>query len=135
MANNFKIKIQRSVDNLNICLMGDFDGSSAFELLNSLTENLKNEIFERNVGQGPRVTPPVPPAIGLDVTAMLLERRLIGVDDARRHFDTFRYTFLRVRQKDLVGKLRIDFFRTHDVDRKNIVPKVAKETEAVFESI
>ena len=42
MANNFKINIQRSVDNLNICLKGDFDGSSAFELLNALSENLNN---------------------------------------------------------------------------------------------
>ena len=42
MANNFRIRIQRSVDNLIICLKGDFDGSSAFELLNALSDNLNN---------------------------------------------------------------------------------------------
>ena len=42
MANNFKISIHRSIDNLYLRLMGDFDGSSAFELLNALSENLNN---------------------------------------------------------------------------------------------
>ena len=42
MAKNFKINIHRSVDNLVICLVGDFDGSSAFELLNALSENLNS---------------------------------------------------------------------------------------------
>ena len=42
MAHNFKINIQRSTDNLYIRLMGDFDGSSAFELSNAIKENLKS---------------------------------------------------------------------------------------------
>lgn len=42
MAHNFKIKLHRMVDNLHIHLMGDFDGSSAFELINVIKENLKN---------------------------------------------------------------------------------------------
>ncbi|MFC1577468.1 hypothetical protein ACFL36_00490 [Thermodesulfobacteriota bacterium] len=42
MAHNFKINIQRSIDNLYIRLMGDFDGSSAFELSNAIKENLKS---------------------------------------------------------------------------------------------
>ena len=42
MAQNFKISIHRTIDNLYIRLMGDFDGSSAFELLNALQENLIN---------------------------------------------------------------------------------------------
>jgi len=36
MAHNFKINIHRTIDNLSIRLMGDFDGSLAFELLNPL---------------------------------------------------------------------------------------------------
>ena len=40
MANNFKILSHRTGDNLNLHLAGDFDGSSAFELLNLLDENL-----------------------------------------------------------------------------------------------
>ena len=42
MANNFKINIQRTTDNLYIRLMGDFDGSSAFELFNALKDNLNS---------------------------------------------------------------------------------------------
>jgi hypothetical protein len=42
MANNFRIRTQRSVDNLIIYLKDDFDGSSAFELLTALSENLNN---------------------------------------------------------------------------------------------
>jgi hypothetical protein len=42
MAHNFKINIQRSIDNLYIHLMGDFDGSSACELFNALKENLNS---------------------------------------------------------------------------------------------
>ncbi len=45
MAHNFKISIHRKVDNLTIRLMGDFDGTSAFELLNALRENLNNSKF------------------------------------------------------------------------------------------
>ena len=39
MAQNFKISIHRTIENLYIYLMGDFDGNSAFELLNALMEN------------------------------------------------------------------------------------------------
>ena len=42
MAQNFKISTHRTIDNLYIRLMGDFDGNSAFELLNALQENLSN---------------------------------------------------------------------------------------------
>ena len=42
MAQNFKISTHRTIDNLYIRLMGDFDGSSAFELLNALCENLNS---------------------------------------------------------------------------------------------
>ena len=36
MANNFKISIHRKIDNLYIRLTGDFDGSSAAELIHVL---------------------------------------------------------------------------------------------------
>ena len=42
MASNFKIAIHRNSDNLHLKLMGDFDGSSACELINTLKENCKN---------------------------------------------------------------------------------------------
>jgi len=42
MASNFKIAVHRNSDNLHIKLMGDFDGSSACELMNTLKENCKN---------------------------------------------------------------------------------------------
>jgi len=42
MANNFQMNLHRTIDNLYIRLIGDFDGSSAFELLNALKENLSN---------------------------------------------------------------------------------------------
>ena len=42
MAHNFKIKLHRTVDNLHLHLMGDFDGSSAFELINTIKENLNS---------------------------------------------------------------------------------------------
>jgi hypothetical protein len=42
MAHNFKIFIDRTIDNLHLNLKGDFDGSSAFELLNVLEENLNS---------------------------------------------------------------------------------------------
>ncbi len=45
MAQNFKFSIHRKIDNLYIRLMGDFDGSSAFELLNALRENLNNSKY------------------------------------------------------------------------------------------
>ena len=42
MAHNFRINIHRTNDNLYLCLMGDFDGSSASELLNTLKDNLNS---------------------------------------------------------------------------------------------
>ena len=41
MASNFKIFIHRNDDNLHLRLMGDFDGSSAFELINALKAHTK----------------------------------------------------------------------------------------------
>jgi hypothetical protein len=40
MANNFKLSIHRTNNTLHIDLIGDFDGNSAFELLNILKDNL-----------------------------------------------------------------------------------------------
>jgi len=45
MASNFKITSHRSSKNLHLKLTGDFDGSSAWELLNLLKKNSKN--FQR----------------------------------------------------------------------------------------
>ena len=42
MAQNFKISINQTSDNLYIRLKGDFDGSSAFELFNTLKDNLNS---------------------------------------------------------------------------------------------
>ena len=42
MASNFKILIHRNSDNLHLKLMGDFDGSSAHQLLNLLSKNSPN---------------------------------------------------------------------------------------------
>ena len=42
MAHNFKIYMHQTTDNLNIDLLGDFDGSSAFELINLLKDNLNS---------------------------------------------------------------------------------------------
>jgi hypothetical protein len=42
MAHNFKIFTHQTTDNLNINLLGDFDGSSAFELINLLKYNLNS---------------------------------------------------------------------------------------------
>ena len=39
MAANFRIQIHRKNADLNLELTGDFDGSSAFELINILREN------------------------------------------------------------------------------------------------
>ncbi len=39
MASNFKIVIHRDRDNMHLKLVGDFDGSSAHQLLNLLTRN------------------------------------------------------------------------------------------------
>lgn len=47
MASNFKIYAIKTRDSLHLKLTGDFDGSSAHELINSLTEHAKNfyEVF------------------------------------------------------------------------------------------
>jgi hypothetical protein len=42
MASNFKIFVHRNEDNLHLKLMGDFDGSSACELLNVLKKSCDN---------------------------------------------------------------------------------------------
>ena len=42
MAHNFKICLHPTPENLYIDLTGDFDGSSAFELLNALKQNLNS---------------------------------------------------------------------------------------------
>ena len=39
MASDFKIAIQRNDENLHLRLIGDFDGSSACELINDLKKN------------------------------------------------------------------------------------------------
>ena len=41
MASNFKILVHRNSDSLHLKLVGDFDGTSAHELLNSLTKNAR----------------------------------------------------------------------------------------------
>jgi hypothetical protein len=38
MASNFRIFCHQNSDNLHLKLMGDFDGSSAYELINTLKE-------------------------------------------------------------------------------------------------
>ena len=45
MAQNFKYNVHRTIDNLCIRLTGDFDGSSAWELINAIRENLNNFKF------------------------------------------------------------------------------------------
>ena len=44
MASNFRILINRNSDNLNLKLTGDFDGTSACELLNALRDNCDGTI-------------------------------------------------------------------------------------------
>ena len=41
MASNFQIYSFKTRDSLHLKLTGDFDGSSAYELINTLTENGK----------------------------------------------------------------------------------------------
>jgi len=41
MAANFRISVHRNSDTLHLKLMGDFDGSSAWELLNVLKKSVK----------------------------------------------------------------------------------------------
>ncbi|MEJ2166839.1 MAG: hypothetical protein P8X90_15020 [Desulfobacterales bacterium] len=45
MAHNFKMIIHRRTDKLTIRLAGDFDGSSAWELIHAIRENLNNLKF------------------------------------------------------------------------------------------
>ena len=45
MAQNFRMNIQRANEKLYIRLIGDFDGSSAWELINAIRENLNNFKF------------------------------------------------------------------------------------------
>ena len=47
MASNFQIYSFKTRDSLHLKLAGDFDGSSAYELINTLTEHCKGfyEIF------------------------------------------------------------------------------------------
>ncbi len=42
MAQNFRVFLQKKRDILHMDLKGDFDGSSAFELLNILKKNCRN---------------------------------------------------------------------------------------------
>ncbi len=44
MASNFKISLNRNNNSLHLNLMGDFDGSSAFELINTLKEHNGNSV-------------------------------------------------------------------------------------------
>lgn len=41
MATNFKITLHQNSDNLHLMLEGDFDGSSAYELLNLLEKSCR----------------------------------------------------------------------------------------------
>jgi len=43
MAVNFKIMTSHTGDTLHLDLTGDFDGSSAWELLNNISDNVGNE--------------------------------------------------------------------------------------------
>ena len=43
MASNFKIVIHQNSDNQHLKLIGDFDGSSAWQLLNTLKKILTNK--------------------------------------------------------------------------------------------
>ncbi len=45
MASNFKISIHRNSENLHLRLMGDFDGSSAWQLLNVLKKT-SNRVYK-----------------------------------------------------------------------------------------
>jgi hypothetical protein len=52
MASNFKIFIHKSSESLHLKLMGDFDGSSAYELLNTIEvhRTRMNRIFIHTSG-------------------------------------------------------------------------------------
>lgn len=43
MGYNFKISVHRDSDNLHLIMQGDFDGTSAYELLDSLRRNYTRE--------------------------------------------------------------------------------------------
>ncbi len=44
MSANFRISMHRNSENLHLKLMGDFDGSSACELLNVLRKNSRDPL-------------------------------------------------------------------------------------------
>jgi anti-anti-sigma factor len=46
MASNFKISTHRNSENLHLKLAGDFDGSSAMQLMNVLKKNINNGVFK-----------------------------------------------------------------------------------------
>jgi len=46
MASNFRISAHRNSENLHLKLTGDFDGSSAMQLMNVLKKNANNGIFK-----------------------------------------------------------------------------------------
>ena len=52
MATNFRISVHRNSDNLHMKLLGNFDGSSAFELINMLKKksNGVGKIFVHTSG-------------------------------------------------------------------------------------
>jgi anti-anti-sigma regulatory factor len=52
MASNFRIVIHQNSDSLHLKLMGDFDGSSAHELLNTMRSHcvVVNKIFIHTSG-------------------------------------------------------------------------------------
>ena len=46
MASNFRISAHRNSDNLHLKLTGDFDGSSALQLVNVLKKNANNGVYQ-----------------------------------------------------------------------------------------
>jgi len=78
MASNFRIYVHRSSESLHLKLMGDFDGSSAWDLLNTLKKGAKGvyrifihtgslrciypfgrETFQENLGRLKKDTVPI----------------------------------------------------------------------------
>jgi hypothetical protein len=46
MASNFRISAHRNSENLHLKLTGDFDGSSAMQLINVLKKNANNGVYK-----------------------------------------------------------------------------------------
>jgi hypothetical protein len=46
MASNFRISAHRNSENLHLKLTGDFDGSSAMQLINVLKKNSNNGVYK-----------------------------------------------------------------------------------------